>query len=163
MAARHLQRLRAAQPENLDDEQSSSEEELVAKRAPFNPFDLLSDEEVKFLFTAATASDQWKTCVSVTALKDTRDRFLKQSTAVVQAGPASDDEEGSETVQNHATSSVPHIQSNPVAKMGRKAKKKKKKGALQTDKDDAGAQKTRAPDDEDLDKILSDLNIQTVR
>ena len=56
MAARHLQRLRAAQPENLDDEQSSSEEELV-KRAPFNPFDLLSDEEVHFIFTAATASD----------------------------------------------------------------------------------------------------------
>lgn len=50
MAARHLQRLRAAQTENLDDEESSSEEELVAKRAPFNPFDLLSDEEVKVPF-----------------------------------------------------------------------------------------------------------------
>ncbi len=45
MAARHLQRLRAAQVENLDEE-SSSEEEIVAQRAPFNPFDLLSDEEV---------------------------------------------------------------------------------------------------------------------
>lgn len=80
-----------------------------------------------------------------------------------QAGPASaDDVEGTERVQEHAASSVSHIQSNSVAKKGRKAKKNKKKGALQTEKDGAGAQKTRAQDDEDLDKILSDLNIQTV-
>ena len=46
MAARHLQRLRAAVFEKVEEESSSSEDEVVSAKAPFNPFDLLSEEEV---------------------------------------------------------------------------------------------------------------------
>ncbi len=46
MAARHLQRLRAAVNEKVEEENSSSEDEVVSAKAPFNPFDLLSEEEV---------------------------------------------------------------------------------------------------------------------
>ncbi len=46
MAARHLQRLRAAVNEKAEEEHASSEEEIVDAKPPFNPFDLLSDEEV---------------------------------------------------------------------------------------------------------------------
>lgn len=53
MAARHLQRLRVAQSPELADVGSSSEEEVFVQKAPFNPFDLLSDGEVtqRFLHT----------------------------------------------------------------------------------------------------------------
>lgn len=47
MAARHLQRLRAALDEKIAEEHPSSEDDVVVAKAPFNPFDLLSDEEVK--------------------------------------------------------------------------------------------------------------------
>ena len=166
MAARHLQRLRAAATEKLDDEQPSSEEELVAERAPFNPFDLLSDEEV-ILCSLSQAL-----MVNATASKGSQDGgslLLRRSTLdVFQAGPAAadeeeDDDEGNEKLQNHTTPSMSHTQSSSAAKKGRKPKKKKKKGALHTEGEDAGAQKAAAQDDEDLDKILSDLNIQTVR
>ena len=49
MAARHLQKLRAAQidaPEEPEEVSLSEDEEIVAAKAPFNPFDLLTDEEV---------------------------------------------------------------------------------------------------------------------
>ena len=49
MAARHLQKLRAAQvhsPVAPEDASLSEDEDVVAIKAPFNPFDLLSDEEV---------------------------------------------------------------------------------------------------------------------
>lgn len=48
MAARHLQKLRATQTSEQDvgGGDSSEEEATSSKRAPFNPFDLLSDEEV---------------------------------------------------------------------------------------------------------------------
>ena len=46
MAARHLQRLRAAVNEKVEEESSPSEDEVVSAKAPFNPFDLLSEEKV---------------------------------------------------------------------------------------------------------------------
>lgn len=49
MAARHLQKLRAtqqAEPEAGEHSDDSEQEAPSSKRAPFNPFDLLSDEEV---------------------------------------------------------------------------------------------------------------------
>ena len=49
MAARHLQKLRApqlAEPEDAEDADASEEETQSSSKAPFNPFDLLSDEEV---------------------------------------------------------------------------------------------------------------------
>ena len=49
MAARHLQKLRAPQLAELKTEQeaeTSEEETQSSSKAPFNPFDLLSDEEV---------------------------------------------------------------------------------------------------------------------
>ena len=48
MAARHLQKLRTAQKVELEAVDSDASEEAASSRkaAPFNPFDLLSDEEV---------------------------------------------------------------------------------------------------------------------
>ncbi len=48
MAARHLQKLRATQLVEPDAEgsETSEEEAPSSKKAPFNPFDLLSDDEV---------------------------------------------------------------------------------------------------------------------
>ena len=49
MAARHLQKLRApplAEPEAAEDTDASVEETQSSSKAPFNPFDLLSDDEV---------------------------------------------------------------------------------------------------------------------
>lgn len=64
MAARHLQRLRAAVNEKVEEELSSSEEEVVSAKAPFNPFDLLSDEEVIMHFIGAV---QTVVCVGLSA------------------------------------------------------------------------------------------------
>ena len=49
MAARHLQKLRAAQLDELakPEPEESEDEPEVQTKAPFNPFDLLSDEEVR--------------------------------------------------------------------------------------------------------------------
>lgn len=47
MAARHMQKLRSSQLAAVNDAPSISEEQQEENvRAPFNPFDLLSDEEV---------------------------------------------------------------------------------------------------------------------
>jgi len=48
MAARHLQKLRGTQLVEPDAEGSGASEEEApsSKKAPFNPFDLLSDDEV---------------------------------------------------------------------------------------------------------------------
>ena len=49
MAARHLQKLRAPQlmePEAEEDADASEEETQRSSEAPFNPFNLLNDEEV---------------------------------------------------------------------------------------------------------------------
>ena len=49
MAARHLQKLRAAQvetPATPEEASLSEDEDALDVKAPFNPFDLLSDEEV---------------------------------------------------------------------------------------------------------------------
>ena len=48
MAARHLQKLRATQTSEQDvgGGDNSEEEATSSKRPPFNPFDLLSDEQV---------------------------------------------------------------------------------------------------------------------
>lgn len=55
---------------------------------------------------------------------------------------------------------TPDVQSSSAAKKGRKTKKKKK-GAPQVQQDTEMRNSTAA-DEEDLDKILSELNIQTV-
>ena len=83
----------------------------------------------------------------------------------LQAGPASadDDDEEDEKTQELPAAHVPVLPSNTAAKKSRKAKKKKKKGALHTEQEDAAAHAAEAQDDEDLDKILAELNIQSVR
>jgi hypothetical protein len=48
MAARHLQRLRGSQVEIKDQIDETSGEEDEISKPPFNPFELLSDEEVRF-------------------------------------------------------------------------------------------------------------------
>ena len=50
MAARHLQKLRAAQLEEAAKHEATDESDdgtETPSKAPFNPFDLLSDEEVE--------------------------------------------------------------------------------------------------------------------
>ena len=66
MAARHLQKLRATQLVEPDAEgsEASEEEAPSSKEAPFNPFDLLSDDEV-CLQAAASAFCQLKLALSV--------------------------------------------------------------------------------------------------
>ncbi|CAL8471120.1 g10662 [Coccomyxa elongata] len=123
MAARHLQRLRAAVNEKAEEEHSSSEEEIIDAKAPFNPFDLLSDEE---------------------------------------GGPAADagEDDEDDACEHSNAARTPDVQSSSAGRKGRKTKKKKKKGAPQAS-EDADTRNTAAADEEDLEKLLSELNIQT--
>ncbi|CAL5228630.1 g11796 [Coccomyxa viridis] len=120
MAARHLQKLRSTQAAEQEVEDSDASEDAApsCKVTPFNPFDLLSDEEAQ-----APAED-------------------------------SDEEDEAALASSAATRPAPAQQSKP----GKQRKKKKKKGRGDpADEAEHGAAATA--DEEDLDKLLSDLNI----
>lgn len=80
-----------------------------------------------------------------------------------QGWPAADVEEDDEddAGKNSNAARTPDVQSTSVGRKGRKTKKKKKKGAPQAS-EDADTRDTAAADEEDLEKLLSELNIQTV-
>ena len=61
MAARHLQKLRTTQAPQQEAEDSDTSEDAVPSRkvAPFNPFDLLSDEEVPPLPSVNATKLMW--------------------------------------------------------------------------------------------------------
>ncbi|PNH09023.1 Transcription factor 25 [Tetrabaena socialis] len=173
MAMRHLRRVQEQQQagkskepvkQEEEDEGDEEEEEVEAKKAPFNPFDLLSDEEGG----AAEAENEDD---ESDALPQQQQQQLRQQATTA----ASRDEEadGDGDGDDDATAAAGKAPS-PAPKSKKKRAKPKKKAAGgkkgEADSEEEGGAKPRAGKaapvvrgvEEDIDAIVRELNLTTV-
>lgn len=157
MSTRHLRRVqqqKEAELGKLADHSSEeeSEEETTTAAKPFNPFDLLSDDEEVV-------------CDGTGCTRSPRLSHADAPCNLFQAAPAPEEEE-EEDQEDEQEDTKPVVKQPPAKPAPSQSRKKKKKGkGKKADSDEAEDEKPekQPEDDVDIDALVQELNLTTVR